>query len=132
LIELEAGWPMRAAYRSGYFHRAAAHDEICLDLPQHGESSGAVVNESLGARIVIRSLFTDVAVGLVHALGVGGCPDESVLLGDLRALLQGERRAGGRCPAVLLDRLLDETTWAHDATLFSESLTTSPTRCSDS
>ena len=90
LLELEGGWPARAVVRDGHGYL------------EPGADAGAAI-ESL------------VPLAVINALGVAGLVDERVLLGDLRALLERERERGGRYPATLLDRLLDEPTWRCEA-----------------
>jgi siderophore synthetase component len=90
LLELEGGWPARAVLPGGHGYL------------EPGSDAGAAI-EAL------------VPLAVINALGVAGLVDERVLLGDLRELLERER--GGRHPAALLDRLLDEPTWRCDAPL---------------
>jgi siderophore synthetase component len=92
LLELEGGWPARAILRESHGYL------------EPGADAGAAI-EAL------------VPLAVINALGVAGLVDERVLLGDLRALLERERERGGRYPATLLDRLLDEPTWRCEAAL---------------
>ncbi len=62
-------------------------------------------------------MFVNLTLGVVNALG--SCIDEAVLLGDLRGLLAAERSEGGRYPASLLDRLLDDDRWPCKANLLT-------------
>ena len=116
LLELDdAGWPVRAVYRDsqGYFHRAAAHADMTAIVPGLGEASESIFPEALADERLVYYPFVNNALGVVNALGVAGVADEHALLGELRALLERERaRArGGRYPATLLDRLLDDAVW---------------------
>jgi siderophore synthetase component len=113
LVELEDGWPARGVYRDGqgYLHRAAAHDDIAALVPGIGEESESVLPEALADERLVYSAFLNNALGVVNALGVAGCIDETELLGDLKALLERERERGGTYPASLLDRLLDDGDW---------------------
>jgi len=113
LLELGGGWPARGVYRDsqGYFHRESAHGDITAIVPQIGEASDSIFPEALADQRLVYYPFLNNALGVVNALGVAGCIDEQVLLGDLRALLERERARGGRYPATLLDRLLDDPTW---------------------
>lgn len=110
LLELDGGWPARGVIRDsqGYFHRAAAHADLCAAIPALGEASESIFEEALCAERLVYYPFVNAAFAVVDALGAGGCADERVLLGDLRALVERERAAGGRYPATLLDRLLDD------------------------
>ena len=119
LVELEDGWPARGVYRDsqGYFHREAAHEDITAIIPGIGEASESVFPEALADERLVYYPFLNNALGVVNALGVAGCIDELELLGDLRALLERERERGGRYPATLLDRLLDDESWPCKANL---------------
>jgi len=121
VLELDGGWPARAVYRDsqGYFHRAAAHDDIAAIVPGIGEASESIFPEALADERLVYYPFLNNALGVVNALGVAGCIDERVLLGDLRALLERLRERGGRYPATLLDRLLDDATWPCKANLLT-------------
>jgi siderophore synthetase component len=92
LLELDGGWPARAILRDGHGYL------------EPGADAGAAV-EAL------------VPLGVINALGVAGFVSEQVLLGDLKALLERERERGGRYPATLLDRVLNEPTWRCEAPL---------------
>ena len=99
VLELEDGWPARAVYRDsqGYFHREAAHDDITAIVPGIGEASESIFPEALADERLVYYPFLNNALGVVNALGVAGCIDERVLLGDLRVLLERERaRAAAR------------------------------------
>jgi siderophore synthetase component len=92
LLELDGGWPARAILRDGHGYL------------EPGADAGAAI-EAL------------VPLGVINALGVAGFVSEQVLLGDLKALLERERERGGRYPATLLDRVLNEPTWRCEAPL---------------
>lgn len=114
LLELDrAGLPQRCIYRDsqGYFHREAAHDDVCQVLPGHGEASESIFPEALADERLVYYPFLNLTLGIVNALGAAGCADEGVLLADLRRCLETERSRGGRYPATLLDRLLDDERW---------------------
>jgi siderophore synthetase component len=119
LLELGGGWPERCVVRDsqGYFHREAAHADMCAIVPGLGEASESIFPEALADQRLVYYPFLNNALGVIDALGAGGCIDEAVLLGDLRALLERERARGGRYPATLLDRLLDDPTWPCKANL---------------
>ena len=119
LVELEDGWPAVGVYRDsqGYFHREAAHDDVCAVVPHLGEASESIFPEALADERLVYYLFLNMTLGVVNALGTAGCADEAVLLADLRRLLEDERAAGGRYPATLLDRLLDDERWPCKANL---------------
>ncbi len=123
LLELEDGWPARGVYRDsqGYFHREAAHEDIVAIVPGIGERSESIFPEALADERLVYYPFLNNALGVVNALGIDGCIDERILLGDLRALLEGERERarGARYPATLLDRLLDDATWPCKANLMT-------------
>jgi siderophore synthetase component len=121
LVELEDRWPARAVYRDsqGYFHREAAHADIAAIIPGIGERSESIFPETLADERLVYYPFVNNALGVVNALGIAGCIDERILLGDLRALLERERARGGRYPATLLDRLLDDATWPCKANLLT-------------
>ena len=121
LLELDESWPARAVYRDsqGYFHREAAHADIVAIVPGIGERSESIFPETLADERLVYYPFLNNALGVVNALGVAGCIDEHVLLHDLRALLERERARGGRYPATLLDRLLDDATWPCKANLMT-------------
>jgi siderophore synthetase component len=113
LVELEEGWPVRGVYRDsqGYFHRAAAHEDLVAILPGIGEASESVFPEALADERLVYYPFLNNALGVINALGVAGLIDEIELLRDLRDLLEAERERGGTYPATLLDRLLDDADW---------------------
>jgi siderophore synthetase component len=121
LLELERGWPARGVYRDsqGYFHREAAHGDITTIVPGIGEASESIFPEALADERLVYYPFVNNALGVINALGVAGCIDERVLLGDLRALLERERARGWRYPATLLDRLLDDERWPCKANLLT-------------
>jgi siderophore synthetase component len=101
----------------GFQHRAAAHDDIAAAVPSLDDDSGAILPEALAdERLVTYPILVN-ALGVVNALGIAGSVDEMVLLGDLRELLVRERERGGRYPATLLDRLLDDAWWPTKADL---------------
>lgn len=114
LLELDAdGLPQRCVYRDsqGYFHRAAAHDDVVRVLPGLGEVTESIFPEDLADERLVYYPFLNLTLGVVNALGAAGCGNETVLLADLRRCLETERELGGRYPATLLDRLLDDARW---------------------
>jgi len=114
LLELDAdGWPESCVYRDsqGYFHREAAHADLCAVFPGLGEATESIFPEALADERLVYYPFLNLTLGVVNALGAAGCGDEEVLLGDLRRCLESERAQGGRYPATLLDRLLDDDRW---------------------
>ncbi|SEF11693.1 IucA/IucC family protein [Jiangella alba] len=119
LVELENGWPVRGVYRDsqGYFHRAAAHDDLVAVVPGLGEVTESIFPEDLADERLVYYLFVNLTLGVINALGPTA--DESVLLGDLRRVLTDERSRGGRYPATLLDRLLDDDRWPCKANLLT-------------
>ena len=119
LLELSGGWPERCVVRDsqGYFHREAAHADMCAVIPELGEASESIFPEALADERLVYYPFINNALGVIDALAAGGCIEETVLLGDLRALLERERARGGRYPHTLLDRLLDDSTWPCKANL---------------
>ena len=119
LLELRGGWPERCVVRDsqGYFHREAAHADMMEVIPGLGEVSESIFPEVLADERLVYYPFVNNALGVIDALGAGGCIYENVLLRDLRAVLERERAAGGRYPHTLLDRLLDDDTWPCKANL---------------
>ncbi|RIQ21876.1 IucA/IucC family protein [Jiangella rhizosphaerae] len=119
LVELEDGWPVRGVYRDsqGYFHREAAHGDLLTVVPGLGEATESIFPEELADERLVYYLFVNLTLGVINALGP--CVDETVLLGDLRLLLTQERSRGGRYPATLLDRLLDDERWPCKANLLT-------------
>jgi len=119
LLELDGGWPATCVYRDsqGYFHREAAHGDVTAVVPGAGERTESIFPEALADERLVYYLFTNLTLGVVNALGTGGCCDEEVLLADLRDVLAEQRALGGRYPATLLDRLLDDPTWPCKANL---------------
>ncbi|MBB5787755.1 IucA/IucC family protein [Jiangella mangrovi] len=119
LVELEDGWPVRGVYRDsqGYFHREAAHGDLVAVVPGLGEVTESIFPEELADERLVYYLFVNLTLGVVNALGPS--IDESVLLGDLRRVLTEERTRGGRYPATLLDRLLDDDRWPCKANLLT-------------
>jgi siderophore synthetase component/RimJ/RimL family protein N-acetyltransferase len=119
LVEMVDGWPVRGAYRDsqGYFHREAAHDDFIQVMPGVGEATESIFSEKLADERLVYYLFVNLTLGVINALG--DCVDETVLLADLRDLLESERRRGGRYPATLLDRLLDDDAWPCKANLLT-------------
>ncbi|MGH9212042.1 MAG: IucA/IucC family protein [Acidimicrobiales bacterium] len=120
LLELDtAGWPERCYYRDsqGYFHREAAHADVAAVIPGLGEATESIFPEALADERLVYYPFLNLTLGVVNALGAAGCGDEEVLLGDLRRCLEAERATGGRYPATLLDRLLDDERWPCKANL---------------
>lgn len=114
LLELDReGLPERCVYRDsqGYFHREAAHDDVVRVLPGLGEVTESIFPEALADQRLVYYPFMNLTLGVVNALGAAGCGDEAVLLADLRHCLETERELGGRYPATLLDRLLDDPRW---------------------
>jgi siderophore synthetase component len=121
LLELADGWPARGVLRDsqGFQHRAAAHDDIAAIVPGIGEESGAILPEALADERLVTYPILGNALGVVNALGIAGVVDEMVLLADLHELLTRERQRGGRYPATLLDRLLDDAWWPTKADLLT-------------
>jgi siderophore synthetase component len=120
LLELDDdGLPRRCAYRDsqGYFHRELAHDDVVRVLPGLGEATESIFPEALADERLVYYPFMNLTLGVVNALGASGSADEGVLLGDLRRCLLAERARGGRYPATLLDRLLDDERWPCKANL---------------
>ncbi len=119
LVELDDGWPAVGIYRDsqGYFHREAAHDDLGQVIPRLGEATESIFPEALADERLVYYLFLNLTLGVVNALGAAGGGDETVLLADLRRLLEAERAAGGRYPTSLLDRLLDDERWPCKANL---------------
>jgi len=119
LVELDGGWPVRGVYRDsqGYFHREAAHADLTRVVPGLGEATESIFPEELADERLAYYLFANLTLGVANALG--DCADEAVLLADLRRVLEAERAAGGRYPATLLDRLLDDETWPLKANLLT-------------
>ncbi|WP_116949451.1 IucA/IucC family protein [Jiangella endophytica] len=119
LVELEDGWPVRGVYRDsqGYFHRAAAHGDLVDVVPGLGEVTESIFPEELADERLVYYLFVNLTLGVINALGPS--VDENVLLGDLRRVLTEERSRGGRYPATLLDRLLDDERWPCKANLLT-------------
>lgn len=119
LVEMHGGWPFRGVYRDsqGYFHREAAHGDLVEVIPGLGEQTESIFAESLADERLVYYLFANLTLGVINTLG--DCADESVLLADLRSLLEQERAAGGRYPATLLDRLLDDEIWPLKANLLT-------------
>ena len=119
LVELDDGWPVRGIYRDsqGYFHREAAHADLTAVIPGLGEVTESIFDEKLADERLVYYLFVNLTLGVVNALGP--CVDESVLLADLRRLLAAERARGGRYPATLLDRLIDDDRWPCKANLLT-------------
>ncbi|MGD9697116.1 MAG: IucA/IucC family siderophore biosynthesis protein [Thermoleophilia bacterium] len=119
LLELERGWPARGVVRDsqGYFHREAAHEDMVGVIPGIGEESESIFPEALADERLVYYPFVNNALGVAAALGLAGVADEAVLLADLRDLLRRERARGGRYPATLLDRLLDDDEWPCKANL---------------
>ncbi|NED94876.1 hypothetical protein G1H11_06075 [Phytoactinopolyspora alkaliphila] len=119
LVELDRGWPVHGVYRDsqGYFHREAAHGDLTRVIPGLGESTESVFPEPLADERLVYYLFVNLTLGVVNALGEYG--DEQVLLTDLSRLLEQERARGGRYPASLLDRLLDDHSWPCKANLLT-------------
>jgi siderophore synthetase component len=119
LLELDGGWPARCVVRDsqGYFHREAAHADLCAVIPSLGEASESIFGEALADERLVYYPFINNALGVIDALSAGGCIEERVLLDDLRTLLERERSRGGRYPHTLLDRLLDDPMWPCKANL---------------
>jgi siderophore synthetase component len=119
LLELEGGWPARGVIRDsqGYFHREAAHEDLCATIPALGEASESIFEEALCAERLVYYPFANAAFAVVDALGAAGCADELLLLADLRGIVERERAAGGRYAPTLLDRLLDDERWPCKANL---------------
>ncbi|MCK9249752.1 MAG: hypothetical protein M0P31_12370 [Solirubrobacteraceae bacterium] len=119
MLELEDGWPARAVHRDsqGYFHREAAHEDLCRIVPGLGEATESIFPEPLADERLVYYPFVNNAMGVVGAMGAAGLVDERILLADLRAAIERERERGGRYPHTLLDRLLDDERWPCKANL---------------
>lgn len=119
LLEMVDGWPVRGVYRDsqGYFHREAAHDDLCHIIDRLGEDTESIFPEELADERLVYYLFLNMTLGVVNALGTAGCADENVLLADLRVRLESERARRTRYPASLVDRLLDDPQWPCKANL---------------
>lgn len=119
LVQLDGGWPVRGAYRDsqGYFHREAAHDDLAEVVPGVGEATESIFPEKLADERLVYYLFVNLTLGVVNALGP--CVDERILLAELRRELRDQRERGGRYPATLLDRLLDDERWPCKANLLT-------------
>ncbi|MFT4035928.1 MAG: GNAT family N-acetyltransferase, partial [Patulibacter sp.] len=119
VLELEGGWPVRAIHRDsqGYFHREAAHDDLCAVIPALGEATESIFPEALADERLVYYPFLNNALGVIGAIGSAGLIDEPTLLADLAAVIADERARGGRYPATLLDRLLDDERWPSKANL---------------
>ncbi|NDL60623.1 IucA/IucC family protein [Phytoactinopolyspora mesophila] len=119
LVELDSGWPVHGVYRDsqGYFHREAAHADLTQVIPRLGEATESIFPEALADERLVYYLFVNLTLGVVNALGT--TVDEDVLLRDVRRLLNDERSPGGRYPASLLDRLLDDERWPCKANLLT-------------
>jgi spermidine-citrate ligase len=88
-------------------------------MPGVGEASESIFAEALADERLVYYPFLNNALGVINTLGVAGCIDERELLDDLRTLLERLRARGGRYPATLLDRLLDDPTWPCKANLLT-------------
>lgn len=119
VLELEGGWPVRAVHRDsqGYFHREAAHADLTQVVPGLGEVTESIFPEALADQRLVYYPFVNNALAVVGALGMAGLVDERILLADLRAVIERQREIGGRYPATLLDRLLDDERWPCKANL---------------
>lgn len=119
VLELEDGWPVRAVHRDsqGYFHREAAHADLTRIVPGLGEATESIFPEALADQRLVYYPFVNNALAVVGALGMAGLIDERILLADLRAAIERQREIGGRYPATLLDRLLDDERWPCKANL---------------
>jgi siderophore synthetase component len=119
VLELEDGWPVRAVHRDsqGYFHREAAHADLTRVVPGLGEATESIFPEALADQRLVYYPFVNNALGVVGALGMADLIDERILLADLRAVIERQREIGGRYPATLLDRLLDDERWPCKANL---------------
>jgi siderophore synthetase component len=119
VLELEGGWPVRAVHRDsqGYFHREAAHADLTRVVPGLGEATESIFPEALADQRLVYYPFVNNALSVIGALGMAGLIDERVLLADLRAVIERQREIGGRYPATLLDRLLDDDRWPCKANL---------------
>jgi siderophore synthetase component len=118
LLELSGdGLPIRGLIRDsqGYFHREAAHADLCRLIPALGEASESIFPEALADERLVYYPFVNNALGVIDALR--DVVDERVLLEDLRVVLERERGHGGRYPHTLLDRLLDDERWPCKANL---------------
>ena len=61
----------------GYFHREAAHQDICAVLPHHGEAAESIFPEALADERLVYYPFLNNALGVIDALGAGGGIDET-------------------------------------------------------
>lgn len=119
LLELEDGWPARCVVRDsqGYFHRELAHDDLAAVIPGLGEATESIFPEALADERLVYYPFVNNALGMVGALGASGVAREEDLLAHLRRVVERERSRGGRYPATLLDRVLDDARWPCKANL---------------
>ena len=121
LLELDGGWPARGVYRDsqGYFHREAAHADITAIVPGIGEASESIFPEALADERLVYYPFVNNALGVVNALGVAGLHRRARAAARPAGAARARARAGagGRYPATLLDRLLDDATWPCKANL---------------
>ena len=79
LLELDGGWPERCVVRDsqGYFHREAAHADLVKVIPGLGEASESIFPEALADERLVYYPFVNNALGVIDALGAGGCIDEA-------------------------------------------------------
>ena len=73
LLELDGGWPARCVVRDsqGYFHREAAHADLCAVIPALGEASESIFPEALADERLVYYPFVNNALGVIDALGGG-------------------------------------------------------------
>lgn len=110
VVELEAGWPVRAYYRDnqGYYFPESVADEVdarCPGVVERADTrcADAVADERLRYYVVINNAF-----GVVNALGVGDVADERELLAALRDELREAEQSWGRPASSLVEELLTE------------------------
>ena len=71
----------------------------CTVIPELGEASESIFPEALADERLVYYPFVNNALGVIDALGAGGCIDERVLLGDLRDAAGARARPRRPLPA---------------------------------